>query len=242
MIPSNYPQLAVLIPCYNSGKAVLDVVQSCKQFTPNILLVNDGSDDETSDIITQCGCKSIGWKHNRGKGNALREGFKHWLHKDGWEYLITLDSDGQHDPALIPALVEWCQQSKAHIVLGTRRFERRDMPGSRYWANTMSSKLIAWMTGCRVRDFQCGYRLYTRHALEKLVPLLTSNAYSIETEMVLSAHHLGLPFAEVEMEAIYLDSASQRSSWRPLTDSYGIACVVAKHLLQRKPEPKNSDK
>ena len=229
-----YHNLAILIPCYNCGTAVTGVVQSCQPYTPKILLVNDGSNAETGAIIAQCGCGVIGWQTNRGKGNALREGFKHWLQTDGWELLITLDSDGQHDPALIPALVERHQQSNAHIVLGTRRFERRDMPGSRYWANTVSSKLIAWLTGCRVRDFQCGYRLFTRHALEQLISGLKSDAYSIETEMALLAHDLGLPMAELEMDAIYLDSASQRSSWRPLTDSYGIACVVAKHLLQRK--------
>lgn len=228
-----YPQLAILIPCYNAGRAVVEVVQSCKQYTSNILIVNDGSGEETKNFISQCDCHTIGWQANRGKGNALREGFNYWLQHHGWEILITLDSDGQHDPALIPAFVETYKQSQADAVLGTRRFERHEMPGSRYWANTVSSKLISFLTGCCVRDFQCGYRLFSRHAIEILFPLLESNAYSIETEMVLLAHQLDLSMAEMEMDAIYLDSASQRSSWRPLTDSYNIACVVAKHLIKR---------
>lgn len=228
-----YPNLAILIPCYNCGSAVLDVVYVCKNYTDHILLVNDGSDSETASVIVESGCDSIGWQNNRGKGNALREGFLRWLQRDRWDILITLDSDGQHDPELIGRIVSAYAESKADIVLGTRCFDRNVTPGSRYWANVISSKVIAGLTGCRVRDFQCGYRLFTRHALEDLVPKIESNAYSIETEMVLSAHKLGLQMAEVEMDAIYLDSASQKSSWRPLTDSWGIACVVAKSLFSR---------
>lgn len=228
-----YSHLAVLIPCYNCGSVVLDVVHTCKKYTSHILLVNDGSDSETGRVIVDCDCDCIGWEHNRGKGNALREGFTRWLQRDHWDILITLDSDGQHDPKLIWQLVESYEQSKADIVLGTRRFIRSQVPGSRYWANVISSKMISYFTGCHIQDFQCGYRLFTRHALEELVPLLESNAYSIETEMVLSAHKLGLHFAEVEMDAIYLDSASQKSSWRPLTDSWGIANVVYKYLFSK---------
>lgn len=228
-----YPHLAILIPCYNCGSAVLDVVHICKKYTSHILLVNDGSDSETGSVIIECDCDCIGWQHNRGKGNALRDGFTRWLQRDHWDILITLDSDGQHDPELIQHLVESFEQSKADIVLGTRRFIRSQMPLTRYWANVISSKMISSLTGCRIHDFQCGYRLFTRQALEKLVLLLESNAYSIETEMVLSAHKLGLNFAEVEMDAIYLESATQKSSWRPLTDSWGIAKVVSSYLFSK---------
>ncbi len=228
-----YENLAIIIPCYNCGNAVIPVVNACKSFSNQILLVNDGSGSETKKSIAACGCETIAWERNQGKGYALREGMKWWLRRGGWEILITLDSDGQHEPKEIQHLLDVYLKTEADIVLGTRRFERSGMPTVRYWANVLSSKLIALLTGCKTRDLQCGFRLFTRNALEQLMPRLLSNAYSIETEMLLTAHGLGLSYAEADVSSIYLEEASMRSAWRPLTDSWEIACVVGRYLVKR---------
>jgi glycosyltransferase involved in cell wall biosynthesis len=93
------PSLAVVIPCYNCGATIVDVVQGVRQFTDQILIVNDGSQDESHIHIEQCQTRTIAWENNRGKGSALLAGFDYWLAQPGWEVLVTLDSDGQHCPS-----------------------------------------------------------------------------------------------------------------------------------------------
>jgi len=120
------PSLAILIPCYNCGEALIQVVESSRQFTDQILLINDGSTDDTASCIEQSGCETIGWEPNRGKGAALREGFQYLLQKDTWETVMTLDSDGQHNPLEIPAFLSAYQKYKCGYCSRNSKLRERN--------------------------------------------------------------------------------------------------------------------
>jgi glycosyltransferase involved in cell wall biosynthesis len=222
--------IAILIPCYNCGAAVIEVVGQCRQYSERILTINDGSTDNTAEFLKKCQTESIGWNHNRGKGAALRDGFVHLLQQGNWSAVITIDSDGQHDPSDISSLTQLFEQSGADIVVGWRNFETPDIPPIRRYSNIYSSKIIAAITGCDLRDLQCGYRLFSRSALERLLPLMHSDRYAVETEMILTAHKLGMKIEETPVRCIYTEESSQRSSWKPFIDSWYIAKVVARHI------------
>lgn len=229
--PNHRQSIAILIPCYNCGDAILRVVEGCRPLSNLILTVNDGSNDSTVESIKQSQTETIGWSMNRGKGATLLEGFRYLLQKPDWECVITLDSDGQHDPSDLPRFLQTWRESQADIIVGWREFDRVNTPAARRIANQYSSKLIAAATGCRLRDLQCGYRLFSRCALEQMLRRLHSTSFAIETEMALLAHKLGLRFAEIPIRCIYTPESSSRSSWKPFLDSYRIAQVVIRHLI-----------
>ncbi|MFB3789491.1 MAG: glycosyltransferase family 2 protein [bacterium] len=229
--------LAVLIPCYNCGRSVRAVVAGCRPYASLILTVNDGSQDDTAECLNECGTEILGWPDNRGKGAALIAGFEHLLAQAGWSLVATLDSDGQHDPADLPRLLGRFRETRADLVIGRRDFDLPAGPARRRWANKYSSKLIGWLTGCRIRDIQSGFRLYTRSALERLLPRVSSTHFALETEMVILAHKSGMRIEEVDIRCIYTPESSVRSSWRPVVDSWRIARVVGRCLFTRREQP-----
>ncbi|MDP8245982.1 MAG: glycosyltransferase family 2 protein [Candidatus Hinthialibacter antarcticus] len=229
-----YPNLTIVAPCYNCGEAVVGVIESCRKFTSNILVVNDGSVDETLKYIQSSGVDSIGWEANQGKGAALKAGFAYWLERPGWDCLITLDSDGQHDPADIPRMMQCRDASGADFVVGRRRFDSESTPMVRRLANKTSSTLIRQLTGCPLHDIQSGFRLFNRPLLEAMLPHIQSSEYAIETEMALWATRNQSQFAECDIECIYTPEATTRSAWRPFLDSYRIAKVTCRHLFKQK--------
>lgn len=224
----------IVIPCYNCGPSIIKVVNGCRDYTDKILVLNDGSTDDTLHFIQQCHVEWLGWEQNRGKAAALLEGFKYWLEKDEWQVLITMDSDGQHDPNDIPSFMEEFSKTQADLIVGKRDFSDEDIPGLRRRANVLSSALIRQISGCNLRDFQCGFRLHTKRMLEGILPYLTSSGYAMETEILIRAHRLGYKIDECSIHCIYTDDSSRRSSWKPFTDSWYITKAVINALRTRK--------
>ena len=222
---------AVLIPCYNCGDAVLNVVEGCRPFADTILTVNDGCDRETAALLERCETERIGWEENRGKGAALLEGFRYLLSQTDADVITTIDSDGQHAPSDLPLFLNAYRKTAPDIVLGRRDFDLPGVPPVRRWANKYSSKLIASLFHCRIRDFQTGYRLFSRSALERLLPRFSNTTLALETEMPIAALKLGMRIEEVDIQSIYTPEAHRRSSWRPFMDSWRIAKVVTHHLF-----------
>jgi glycosyltransferase involved in cell wall biosynthesis len=229
------PALVVVIPCYNCGAAVTEVVKGVREYTENILIVNDGSCDDSAEHIRPLEAEVLSWERNQGKGRALLAGFEYWLDRADWETLVTLDSDGQHRPEDLTGFLDVYRAARPDVIIGRRDFSHTRVPPHRRWSNRLSSALIATLTGVPVRDLQCGYRMFRRSALETLLPYCQTSSYAIETEMALLAHRLGLKLAEAEIQCIYTEESSARSAWRPLRDSWNIAKVVSRMLAQRIP-------
>ncbi len=222
---------AILIPCYNCGASVIQVVEQCRRYTHNIVTVNDGSTDDTANYLQQCPAETIGWQVNQGKGTALVEGFRYLLDKSDWLAVVTMDSDGQHDPNDLPLFINCYKETRADLIIGRRNFQNSLIPLHRRWANTLSSLLISLITQCKIKDFQSGYRFLTREAVKTLLPHFSTSRFALETEMVLLAKKLEMKINEVDIRCIYTPEAQQKSTWKPILDSWHITKVVTKHLL-----------
>jgi glycosyltransferase involved in cell wall biosynthesis len=231
-LETSWREIAVLIPCFNTGKAVYDVIMEAAEYAGTILCVNDGSTDDTVDWIRKTCAELIGWPRNRGKGYALTAGFRAMWEKPGWKVLITMDGDGQHVPGDIPYLVEAYEQTGADIVVGTRDFTLPGIPFLRRWSNQRSSRWIGKKTNLPLTDFQSGYRLFSRRAVQMLAPRMTGGLFELETSMLILADRLGLQITECPITTIYDRDSSKKSSWRAIRDSRRIYRAVKKTLKE----------
>jgi len=155
------PRLLALIPAYNEAGRVGGVVAAVRARLP-VLVVDDGSADGTARLAEEAGATVLRQQPNQGKGAALRAGFR-WALEAGYDAVLTLDADGQHDPAEIPAFVEAFTAQGADLVIGERSF--RQMPFPRNLSNTVGRALFSWALGQPVRDNQSGYRLLSRRMM-----------------------------------------------------------------------------
>ena len=220
-----------LIPAYNVARTIPQVVQQTRQHLPVVVVVDDGSQDETAHLARESGATVLSIPKNQGKGWALRCGFKHLL-KEPWEGIITLDGDLQHDPAEIPKLIEEYDKTKPNIVIGSRMAEAEKIPGIRYWTNRVGVFFISWAAGQPLADTQSGFRLYGREVLES-IPLWTSR-YDTETEILIKAGMRGRKITCVPIKTIYYEDELHHSSFRPFPDTFLICMVFLKSLFWRK--------
>jgi len=198
----------VIIPAFNESRSIERVVRACLSYLP-VLVVDDGSKDETAYLAERQGAIVIRQVPNQGKGAALRKGFQYCL-ENGYDAAITLDADGQHEPSEIPLFLEEYQQHSQGLIIGRRDFSL--MPFIRKFANSTGKILISIAAGQEIYDNQSGYRLISM-PLAKLLLDSTENGFEFEVEMLALClkHSLGLGW--VPISTIY---AGQRSHIRPL--------------------------
>ena len=152
--------IIVIIPSYNNGKTLADVIESVRFYAPDILVVNDGSTDETAGILSRdSNLHIITHPANQGKGVALRHGLS-FAKKLEFRYAITIDSDGQHFGSEIPALIEAIEKEPDTLLVGARNLASDNMPGKKTFANKFSNFWFTLETGIKLQDTQSGYRLY----------------------------------------------------------------------------------
>jgi glycosyltransferase involved in cell wall biosynthesis len=224
-------RFCALIPAYNLSQTISEVVCRTREHLKEILVVDDGSQDNTARQAKESGAKVLRIAKNQGKGLALRSGFKHLLEKP-WEGIVTLDGDLQHDPGEIPNLIEEHDKSRSQIVIGSRMAETERMPWIRYWTNRIGVYCISWAVGQPLTDTQSGFRLYGREVLEN-IPLWTSR-YDTETEILLKAALLGMKITYVPIKTIYYEDDKNSSSFRPFPDTFLICMVFLKSLFWRR--------
>ena len=220
-----------LIPAYNVARTIPQVVEQARQHLPVVLVVDDGSQDETAHLARESGATVLSIPKNQGKGRALRSGFKDLL-QEPWEGIITLDGDLQHDPAEIPKFIEEYDKAKPAIVIGSRMAEAEKIPGIRYWTNRVGVFFISWAAGQPLADTQSGFRLYGREVLES-IPLWTSR-YDTETEILIKAGMRGMKITCVQIKTIYYEDELHHSSFRPFPDTFLICMVFLKSLFWRR--------
>jgi glycosyltransferase involved in cell wall biosynthesis len=224
-------RFCALIPAYNLSQTISEVVRQTREHLREILVIDDGSQDETARLARESGAKVLRIAKNQGKGWALRKGFKHLLEKP-WEGVVTLDGDLQHDPAEIPNLIREHDKSEAQIVIGSRMAETEKMPWIRYWTNRIGVYCISWAVGQPLTDTQSGFRVYGRKVIET-IPLWTSR-YDTETEILLKAGLLGMKITYVPIKTIYYEDDNSSSSFRAFPDTFLICMVFLKSLFWRR--------
>ena len=223
--------VAVLVPAYQAAAHLGEVLLALNALEPrrHVLVVDDGSRDATAEVARQFGAEVHSFAANRGKGHALLAGFERL---GAYDAVITLDADGQHPPACVPAFVG-AAEAGADLVLG-RRAITPNMPASRRFANRFSSAWCSAIAGQPIADSQCGYRLYRREVLQR-TPVRASR-YEVETEMAVRAARLGFKVAHVEIPTVYGDEQSHLS---PTRDVPRIVGMMLRLTFEARPEPRS---
>ena len=210
-------QTGVVIPAYNAGPYLGDVVRDTSAFIPleHIIIVEDGSLDNTLEVAKGTGAVVVEHPVNKGKGAALKTGLLK-AHAMGLRFAITLDADGQHRPTEIPRFLECQLATGADIIVGNRMAERKNMPGDRVFANKATSWFVSARSGVKIPDSQNGYRLVRTETFKKLAPNLKAVKYEAESEFLIKAGRAGAKIESVPIETIY---AGEVSSVNPYVDT-----------------------
>ena len=200
--------IVALIPGYNEGPRIGAVASAALAHLP-VVVIDDGSTDDTAAQAEAAGATVIRQLPNQGKGAALREGFRHALDADV-EAVVTLDADGQHDPDEIPRFLEAYAGSNAALIVGRRNF--RQMPPVRRLSNTVGGLVLSAAVGRSIPDNQSGYRLVDRRLMAALL-MSSQDGFAFEVEMIARCIALELPLAWVPIRTIY---AGEPSHIKPL--------------------------
>jgi glycosyltransferase involved in cell wall biosynthesis len=201
--------IVALIPAHEEASRIGPVVEAALRHLP-VIVVDDGSTDSTADRARAAGATVLEQRPNQGKGAALRTGFRRAL-EDGAEAILTLDADGQHDPAEIPAfLAAWSVDPRPDLVIGARNF--RAMPPIRRLSNEVGGRAFSWAVGRPVPDNQSGFRLVSRRLAEATLAS-DEHGFAFEVEQITTCIRMGGTIAWVPIRTIY---AGAPSHIRPL--------------------------
>jgi glycosyltransferase involved in cell wall biosynthesis len=202
------PKIIALLPAYNEAVRIVPVLESVLVHLP-ALVVDDGSTDQTAEFARAAGAQVILQQPNAGKGAALRAGFRRAI-QDGYDAVVTLDSDGQHDPEDLPAFLIRYGQIHSDLIIGYRDF--RLMPLSRRLANTAGRLAFSWALGQFILDNQSGYRLISKRMMEATLNS-QEEGFEFEVEMIQICLKKGFTLSWVPIKTIY---AGEESHIRPI--------------------------
>ena len=210
-------RVACVIPALNASPTLGAVVAGLRDALPAafVVVIDDGSSDETHAVASRVADAVHRFQLNRGKGAALREGFAMAV-REGADAILTIDADGQHDPAFAPALVD--ALSCADVAIGARDRRSREMPAGRRLTNTLSAAAVAHCIGHPVADAQSGFRALRARVVSDIRP--QGDRYEFETELLILAGRRGYRIAYVPVPTRYPGTVPSR--FRPVRDSARI--------------------
>lgn len=221
--------ITVILPAYNEEVSIGSIVLLTKNYADNVIVVDDGSSDRTAELARKAGAKVIVHESNKGKGGALKTGF---AAAEGADIIVTMDSDGQHNPADIPHLVEPILKGEADMVNGSRYLNGlgKNTPAYRRVGQTILDKATNLNSGLKITDSQSGFRAFA--ASTKEVFRFTAQGMAIESEMLADAGKNGLRIAEVEIGVRYDVDCS---TINPVKHGFGVLLMVLKDIKFNKP-------
>jgi glycosyltransferase involved in cell wall biosynthesis len=214
-----------IIPAFNAAKTLNVLISQVKRLFPNfdVLIVDDGSADESAGIARSAGATVLLHDENRGKGEALKSGFAYAVAHD-YDAVITLDADLQHDPSEIQNFLNAYSDDRA-ILVGIRRRDKT-MPFARKVSNSLTSFVSSVFCGVRILDSQSGYRLIPTAILKNIT--LSSSRFDLEPELLIKAARAGYNIKSVEISTIY---NAGRSWINPPIDTIRFLIMLMKSLF-----------
>ena len=216
--------ICALIPTYNNANTIVDVIRRTYKYLKNIIVVVDGCTDNTLDLLNnlEIPITLVSYLKNKGKGYALKCGFKKALSM-GFEYALTIDSDGQHYPEDIPLLVNALKKHPGALVIGSRKLVSENVPGTNKFANKFSNFWFHIQTHVKLPDTQTGFRIYP---LKKLYGLsIMTSRYEAELELLVFAAWHNVPLLPVDIRVYYPPKEERISHFRPALDFTRISIL-----------------
>jgi glycosyltransferase involved in cell wall biosynthesis len=208
-------KVCVLIPTYNNAQTLSAVITSIAQYTSNIVVVNDGSTDHTEAILKELDVDRVSYPVNKGKGWALRQGFKKAVTLD-YDYAITIDSDGQHYADDLSVFIDALEEHPHAVLIGTRNMNQVNVPNKSNVGNRVSSFWFWVETGIKLPDTQSGYRLYPVKALSSYT--FFTRKYEFEIEVIVRAAWGGINVTHVPVKVFYPEKEKRITHFRPFMD------------------------
>ena len=218
----------VIIPTYNEAKTISGIIKEIQSHNLDVVIIDDGSYDNTFQIARDCGVAVLRNQGNEGKGASLIKGFDYAKDKD-FDAVITMDGDGQHLPSDIPYFTRLAQYSNSGIFIGNRMSKTKSMPYIRVLTNKVMSWLISRTIKQKIPDTQCGFRLIKKEVLKKLK--LNTSKYEIESEILIKAARLGFLIESVPIRTIY---RGQKSQINPFIDTLRFIRFIVRELWTTK--------
>jgi len=229
--PGEEEDVLLGIPAYNEELSIGSVLHKSKKVdeVDDILVVDDGSTDETTEIAKGYGVKVIRHKKNAGKGAAIKTIFDYASEED-YDYLVLIDGDGQHNPYEIPNVLSPVVNPGADMVVGARWGELTEMPFYR----KIGKNILDYMTpgGTEAQDTQSGFRVLNKEAIEKIE--LTQHDFTVESEMVTDAKEKGLDITHARISCRY-DDVDNASTKGPIAHGLGVLHKIIRMTVQRRP-------
>ncbi len=214
MTPDSRSRVAAVIPAFNEAPHVADVARRTRLQLEHVLVVDDGSHDATAEQAHSAGVEVLVHKQNRGKGESIKAGLRHWLERE-MDYVVLLDADGQHLPEEISRfLAAAAQNPEVKMFVGSRMNDVAAMPLLRRAVNRYMSRTISRVCGQTIPDTQCGFRMLHRDVVQEI--LGGANRFDYETEMLLIASRKGYRVIAVPITTVYSDEIS---SINPVRDT-----------------------
>ncbi len=216
-----------VIPAFNEAENISKVINGVKAYGIDVIVVDDGSLDETSLIAEKSGAHVMHHCKRCGKGLSLRIGFNQAL-KRGYEIIISMDGDGQHDPMDIPRFLDAVRGKQVSVVLGNRMDNPKDMPFIRIITNRFMSSVISAICHQPIPDTQCGYRLFTREAISGVD--IKADKFEVESELLVKLARNGFKIESVPVRSIY---GQEKSKIRPIRDAFRFIRFLIKILIEK---------
>jgi glycosyltransferase involved in cell wall biosynthesis len=204
---------AAVIPCFNESASLAPLVAALREPLAAVLVVDDGSTDATASLAQAAGARVVRHEHNLGKGAALKTGLSRVLAL-GCEWAVTLDGDGQHAPADLPALLRCAEETGALLVIGDRMHEARKMPWLRRQVNRWMSRQLSQRAGRLLPDTQSGFRLM--HLPTWAALSLNAKRFEVESEMLMAFLAAG---HRVEFVPVRVFPSARDSHIHPVADA-----------------------
>ena len=222
-----------IIPCFNEEATIGSIVLRAKQYVDQVLVVDDGSYDATVQIAKDAGATVISHNTNIGKSNAIKTGFRYAL-KNKFDFIVTIDGDGQHNPAEIPFVLKNVTNNGHDISIGFRSGTRTEMPPWRRVGKRVLDYATSFGNGGFVTDSQSGFRAFNRKAVEAITPRLNGGAFTIESEQLIKAHEAGLQVGNTNITCRYKD-LGKTSTKDPASHGYSVLRYVMWLVAERRP-------
>jgi glycosyltransferase involved in cell wall biosynthesis len=217
-------KICVIIPTYNESREIGRIVREIKQQGLDVLVIDDGSSDRTSESARDSGAIVLRNEDNKGKGASLVKGFRYALN-NGFDAVITMDGDGQHQPQEISSIIQLAKYSDSGILIGNRMQGAKNMPLIRFLTNRIMSWFISCLIRQKVPDTQCGFRLIKKDVL-KSVSLATSK-YETESELLIRSSRLGFKIESLPIRTMY---RGEKSQINPFTDTLRFIRLILREL------------